>query len=72
MINISSEFKWKIWLKPTQIYDALLDDLTTDLKIKTGSSILLLLDSDVEANGFGLDLASQYGCHRYYIACILS
>ncbi len=43
----------------------------TDLKIGTWSSILLSLDSDVEANCFGLRLASQYGCQRNYIDLIL-
>ena len=49
---------------------------TTDLKIKTGSSILLFLDTDVEANCFGSCLAldtlhsidgipSQYWIHPY-------
>ncbi len=37
---------------------------TTDLKIKTGSSILLFPDSDVAANCFGLRWASQYGCQK--------
>ena len=35
---------------------------STDLKLETGSSILLFLDSDLEANCLGLRLASQYGC----------
>ncbi len=44
---------------------------TTDLKIKTGLSILLFLDSDFEANCFEINLASQHGCQRNYVACIL-
>ncbi len=43
----------------------------TDLKMKIGLSILFFLDSDIEANCFGLCLASQQGCQRKYIDCIL-
>ena len=56
--------KEKVWLSSVK-------DSSTNLKITIVSSIPFFLDSDVEANYSGLHLASQYGCPRYYIACLL-